>query len=119
MIYNLLFSWVKINPELSNTAAREPIFFVVGKPNPTNRKFQKDINGFSISIKSLHKKELIKNLFKDNEKRKQLLAINGSFISKYKVGDNIELMAIAVRQNSDNIQFIKPKYRDIVLKLVN
>ena len=74
---------------------------------------------FSISIKSLHKKELINNLFKDNEKRKQLLAINGSFISKYKVGDNIELMAIAVRQNSDNIQFIKPKYRDIVLKLVN
>jgi hypothetical protein len=63
--------------------------------------------------------ELIKNLFKDNEKRKQLLAINGSFISKYKVGDNIELMVIAVRQNSDNIQFIKPKYRDIVLKLVN
>jgi hypothetical protein len=63
--------------------------------------------------------ELIKNLFKDNEKRKQLLSINGSFISKYKVGDNIELMAIAVRQNSDNIRFIKPKYRDIVLKLVN
>ena len=63
--------------------------------------------------------ELISNLFRGTEKRKQLLAINGSLISFYKVGDNVELMVIAVRQNPDNIKFIKPKYREIVLKSLN
>jgi hypothetical protein len=62
--------------------------------------------------------ELIANMFKNKEKRKDMFAINGSLISKYKVGDNIELMAIAVKQNRDNIKYIKPKYRDTVLSMI-
>jgi hypothetical protein len=63
--------------------------------------------------------ELIANMFKNREKRKDMFAINGRLISKYEAKDNIELMVIAVKQNRDNIKYIKPKYRDTVLSMID
>jgi hypothetical protein len=45
------------------------------------------------------------------EKRKQMFAINGSLIRYFKIGEDFELMAIAVKQNPLNIKYISNKYR--------
>jgi hypothetical protein len=63
--------------------------------------------------------ELIANMFKNREKRKDMFTINGRLISKYEAKDNIELMVIAVKQNRDNIKYIKPKYRNTVLSMID
>jgi hypothetical protein len=63
--------------------------------------------------------ELIANMLKNREKRKDMFTINGRLISKYEAKDNIELMVIAVKQNRDNIKYIKPKYRNTVLSMID
>jgi cell division FtsZ-interacting protein ZapD len=55
---------------------------------------------------------MIGNMFRNHpEKRKQMFAINGSLIRDFKIGEDFELMAIAVKQNPLNIKYISNKYR--------
>jgi hypothetical protein len=61
---------------------------------------------------------MLDSVFRNYEARKKLFSIDGSLIRYYKVGSDIELMTIAVRQNPSNINYIPKKYKHMIATLV-
>jgi hypothetical protein len=63
-------------------------------------------------------KRMLDSVFRNYEARKKLFSIDGSLIRYYKVGSDIELMTIAVRQDPSNIKYIPEKYKHMIATLI-